>query len=1631
MNQSNPSKEPTTQERVLLALKEARAKLEAVDQSQNERVAIVGMAGRFPGARDVEEFWQNLCHGTHSIQFLSDEELQSAGIDKDVLNHPNYVKAYSSLADFDSFDATFFGYSPKEAEVMDPQHRIFLECAWEALEQAGYDPEQYNGEIGVYGGASLNSYIINLHSNSHLQAATDNVQAVVSNVMGLMPPRVSYKLNLTGPSCGVQTGCSTSLVSVHLACQSLLNHECDLALAGGVSINAGGKSGYLYQADGVLSPDGYCRAFDAQGQGTVFGNGVGIVVLRRLSEAIANRDCIYAVIKGSAINNDGSQKVGLTAPSVTGQARVIAASLEKAGITPETIQYIETHGTGTALGDPIEIAALTKVFRQHTQATKFCAIGSVKTNVGHLDAAAGVAGLMKAALALKYAKIPPSLNFESPNPQIDFDNSPFYVNTQLCDWQTNETPRRGAVSSFGMGGTNAHMILEEALVKAVSSPSRSWQLLLVSAKTPKALSTATTNLVNYLKRHPDVNLADVAYTLQVGRRSLDQRRAIVCQSREQAIEILTTQDSPPTQTVQVAHQTLVFMFSGQGSQYVNMGRELYETEAVFREEVDRCCELLKPHLNLDIRQILYPERMKAEVGSGKAESSLPNSVARASLKEILIIPNLNDTAYAQPALFIIEYALAQLWMSWGIRPQAMIGHSIGEYVAATIAGVFSLEDALAIVATRGQLMQQCPPGAMLAVKLTEAELKPYLNKDLTIAAINASKMCVVSGAIAAIAQLQQSLTIQEIACRPLHTSHAFHSPMMQPVVEPFTARMRQVKLHPPQLPFISNLTGTWMTPEQATDPNYWANHLRQTVRFGDGIAEILRQPSPILLEVGPGRTLSTIANSQLEERKSEVGIPKSEVGSRNSELRKVVLTTLRHPQEQQFDIALMLNTVGQLWLAGVKIDWSRFYTQEQRQRIPLPTYPFERQRYWVELQKNDVSLQQDLKPSKKPDIADWFYLPSWKRSAPVIRSSQPTRECWLLFLDAYGLGLQIAQQLEQIGQDVIVVKAGERFSQLQDGVYAIASENLADYNTLLQHLQALGKIPQKIVHLWQVKAADVVVVFGVENSQDDNLLFEKHQDLGFYSLLFLTQALSGQQISAKVEITVVTNQLHDVVGTETINSAQTTVLGLCKVIPQEYPQIHCRNIDVVIPKASSKQFEKCVADLVTELSTPTSDLIVAYRNGYRWVQTFESLPLPKADPTTLSLRKGGVYLIAGDLVEGLGLVFAQYLAQEYHAKLILIGRPGLSEKHDWDKWLATHSQQDPISRSIQTLQGLEALGQGLLFFSADLADEGKMQAIATQAYEHFGEIHGVIHAGVMGDRASCLIQSLDDKQTEHQFRSKVHGLLVLEKVFQEKTLDFYLLQSSLSSVVGGVGFAAYAAANVFMDSLARDQGKHGSTPWISVNWDACQLETSNETTVTGSTLLDLAMTPKEVWEVTERILSRAGIAQIVVSPRDLQSRIDESTQPQIAPDAKSAATAHSYARPNLSTSYIAPQNEIEQKVADAMQELLGIERIGIHDNFFELGGHSLLAIQAVSRLREEFQVELPMRQFLFESPTVAGIAKIISENLSQGENHAEIVQLLEQIEQMEADQVKAELGNSESGISPAQTPRVSPPETLR
>ena len=880
-----------------------------------EGIAIVGMAGRFPGARNVAELWQNLLAGRETIDHFTADELEpSYAEDMEARSDPNYVRARGVLADADKFDEQFFGFSPKEAAVLDPQQRLFLEAAWEALEHAGHDPKAFSGPIGVFAGATSNSYYLNnLLSRRDVTDLVGLLTTQMANQNHYVATRVAYKLDLRGPALNIQTACSTSLVAVCTAVQSLQTYQCDMALAGGVSVQVPQKRGYLYQEGSILSPDGHCRAFDHDAGGTVFSNGLGIVVLRRLRDALADGDTIYAVIKGAALNNDGSSKVSFTSPSVDGHAQVIAMAQALGGIDPNTISYIEAHGTGTSLGDPVEMAGLTQAFRAGgATGNGFCAIGSLKTNIGHLDAAAGVAGLIKASLALHFKTLPASLNYRSPNPRLDIENTPFFVNATRREWPSGATARRAGVSSFGVGGTNAHVVLEEAPLREERTDvaRRPEQLLLISARDADALERAAGQLKAHLEHSESIDLADLAYTLQVGRRGFSHRRSIVCRNRDDAIALLRAAD--PKRVHQSSHSSsdigVGFMFPGQGAQYVNMGRTLYESEPRFRAEIDACAATLKPLLGVDLRDVLYPDAGR----SAQAQEQL------------------TQTAITQPALFAVEYALAQLWLSWGITPRVMIGHSVGEYVAACVGGTFTRDDALALLAQRARLMQEMPSGAMLAVRISAQKLSGDLGPRTSIAALNAPNLTVVSGDHEAIAELAATLTAKGVASRLLPTSHAFHSPMMEPIVAQFMALVKNTPRQAPTLHWVSSLTGKTITDDEATDPAYWAQQLRQPVRFMDGIGQLI-DPQLALIEVGPGQALTSLARQH---------------GNRNAE--QLIVTSLHPGQEFSADFEYLLAAAGQLWTRGVTLDWPRLHAGALRQRVALPTYPFSRQRRWVD-----------------------------------------------------------------------------------------------------------------------------------------------------------------------------------------------------------------------------------------------------------------------------------------------------------------------------------------------------------------------------------------------------------------------------------------------------------------------------------------------------------------------------------------------------------------------------------------------------------------------------------------------------------------------------------------------------------
>ncbi|MFQ4144476.1 type I polyketide synthase [Chlorogloeopsis sp. ULAP02] len=1518
-------------------------------------VAIIGLACRFPGSNTVDSFWQNLIAGL---------ELTSVFPETDIKQNHQTIKVGGILDDVELFDASFFDINPRDAETIDPQHRLFLECAWSALEHAGYNSQRENRPIGVYVGIGMSTYLLyNLYPDQELMASRGLLQTMTGTEKDHVPTRVSYKLNLKGPSLSVQTACSSSLVAVHLACQGLLNGECDMALASGVAVKVPQNELTLSPME-LVSPSGHCRAFDAQANGTIGGNGIGVVVLKRLEDAIADRDYIYAVIKGSAINNDGDTKIGYTAPSQEGQARVIRAAQMMAEVEPDTITYIEAHETGTSLGDPIEIAALTQAFRARTNKQGYCAIGSVKTNIGHLDAAAGIAGLIKTVLALHHKVLPPSLNFEIPNPQIDFEHSPFYVNTQLREWQTNGIPRRAGVSSFGFGGTNAHVILEEAPAvekqgsRGAGEQGRKYHLLVISAKTESALETATDNLAQHLVQHPNLNLADVAYTLQVGRREFNHRRILVCQDIQDAINTLHNRASQRvfTHYQEPSERPIVFMFPGQGAQYVNMARELYQHEIIFQQECDRCFALLKPHLNIDLRQVLYPTAADTQTATQQ----------------------LQQTAITQPALFVIEYALAKLWMSWGIVPHAAIGHSIGEYVAATLAGVFSLEDALALVATRGQLMQKQPPGTMLAVGLSRDAVQSFLGEKLSLAASNSPSLSVISGSIEAVEALEKQLAVQKVDYRRLHTSHAFHSQMMDAIIEPFIAQLQRLNLKPPQIKLISNVTGTWMTAEDATDPTYWARQLRQSVQFSLGIAELLKDTQAIFLEVGPGQTLSTLTRQQTSER--------------------IVISSLPRPQEQKSDLEFLLKALGRLWLAGVQVDGSGFYADQKPARLPLPTYPFERQRYWVDPPKPSTDRQGRL--DKKPDIADWFYVPLWQRSISPLPKMDEQKRCWLVFVDESGLGSGMVERLEQLGYTAIQVKIGAEFSKNSDRVYTINPQQQKHYEQLLREILVLEPI-SFIAHLWSITP---------------HLSFAASQDLGFYSLLYLAQAIGNQNLTGAIHMGVVSSNIQDVTGTETICPQKATLLGTCKVIPQEYANITCCSIDVVLESFSKNQISDRI---IQEIAAQSTDTVVAYRGNYRWLPTYTAVRLETAREK-IPLQPKGVYLITGGL-GGIGLAIAEYLAQTVQAKLILVSRSSLPSKNEWEQWLKDHDRHDATAIKIRQVQILENLGAEVLVLSADVTNVAQMQMVAERSQQVFGQIQGIFHAA--GIAGGGIIQLKTPEMAANVMAPKVKGTLVLEETFKNTHLDFLVLFSSLSSIVGGAGQVDYCAANIFLDVFATYKASQTKTFTTSINWDAWEeIGMGVKTQEISETLkqqhletLRTGISPKEGLDSLSRVL-QSGLNRVVVSTKDLQAVVkqkhDGIAQNEELNPQKTQTSPSARGRSRKTTTYIAPRNEIEQQIAQIWQEQLGIEAVGVNDNFFELGGHSLLAVRIVSRLREIYQVELSLRTLL-EAPTLAKVASAITENLLQQAELEEMNQVLAEIEGLSLEEVKEQLSNSQ------------------
>ncbi|MCB1631204.1 MAG: SDR family NAD(P)-dependent oxidoreductase [Sinobacteraceae bacterium] len=1485
-------------------------------------IAIVGLAGRFPGASNLDEFWHNVRNGVEVLQDFSEQELESAGVPDELRNSATYVRRGTVLEDAELFDASFFGFSPREAQILDPQQRIFLECAWEALEHAGLPPGRIDASVGVYAGVGINTYLISqLLRDPELIAAVGGYQLMLSNDKDFLCTRASYKLDLRGPSMSIQSACSTSLVAVEVACRALQRGECDAALAGGVSVPFPQRTGYLYQEGMILSPDGHCRPFDAQAMGTRPSAGCGIVVLKRLNDAVADGDTIHAVIRGAAINNDGAAKAGYTAPSVEGQAEVIATALALAGTEARSIGYVEAHGTGTPLGDPIEIAALTKVFRESTNDVGFCRLGSLKANLGHLDAAAGVAGLIKAVMVLQRRELPPLVNFRSPNPQLQLESSPFVASATGAPWNPGDVPRRAGVSSFGMGGTNAHVVLEEYCPPARRSRSSGAEVLVLSARTPEALEAASSRLATHLEANPAIDMVDVAWTLQTGRRAFEHRRAVVADGVSEAINAL--RNPVGTRAYSGSHaqgeRPVAFMFSGQGSQFAGMGSGLYRAFSIYRDAIDDCAQRLMGILGRDLRSVLF-----ASDGD----------------------PVINETRYSQPALFVTGYALSCLWAHWGVRPAAMIGHSVGEYVAAHLAGVFSLDDALRVVAERGRLMQSMPPGRMAAVQEGDVELRSWLQRnapDVEIAALNATGMCTIAGPTGAIDAAIDGFRAAGIEARLLHTSHAFHSAMMQPALEPFEQIVRDVKLAVPRIAYVSNVTGDWIRAEEATSVDYYVRHLRSPVMFAAGVRKLASSGAIQLLEVGPGQVLTTLANVELGRSTG-----------------KAVATMARRP-DPSGERSTWLEIVGRLWIAGVPIAWNATRKAgDDVRRIALPTYPFERRRHWVGSASSSAGPA-EARPSlqelqRTKDVADFSFAPTWLRGeTPVQATGRGT--VWIVLGANATLSRAVAEKIGARGADAVIVE---------------------DIGALAAAAASLGKNP------------GVRGIVSLSALPGDRAFSDATQA---FALPTLIAERLGVSASSPLRMVIACASGYGVLDETASYPDAAFSLGQVLALPYEVPGLEACLADVagsMVDETPAVIAERVAAECFAVDHEP----LVAYRRGRRWLRRFEPRALPPAVLHGWPLARDAVIVITGGL-GGMGLTLARAFAEQGPCRLLLTGRRALPPRGEWEAWLAQHPAQERNSYAINTIREIESAGSAVIAAAADCSDEAAMQEAIRMAADRWGRVDALVHAaGVAGSGRLSVLKT--DSDLVAVSRPKIEGLRVLTRVLGQERLSLVVLTSSINAVLGAAGVADYAAANAWLDAFAEsDQWPAAWPPATVLDWGAwkeagmaANLDVPAANRAAWQRYLASAISNAEGMEIFVRAISH-GARHLVITPHDLReviarqsAALRSATGGAIAASGAESTTGNEAADRPGHTPALADltslDGDAQREVAAIWVDLLGVDRVQSEDDFFALGGHSLLATRLIARVESSFGLRLTLRD-IFEAPTLHALADRIVE----------------------------------------------------
>jgi acyl transferase domain-containing protein/thioesterase domain-containing protein len=1332
--------------------------------SEND-IAIVGMALRVPGARSPSEYWQNLCEGREALQAFSEAQLRAEGVSAALLSNPDYVRSGMPLAGFDEFDAGFFGFSPMEAAILDPQHRQFFEVSWEALESAGCDPKRFDGAIGVFAGCGAGTYFFRnvLRNPELLRSVGYFLLRHTGNDKDFLATRVSYAFDLRGPSINVQTACSTSLVATHMAVQSLLARETDLALAGGVTIELPQHAGYLHREGEILSRDGHCRAFDHRASGTVFGSGVGVVALRRLEDALRDGDHIHAVIRGSAVNNDGASKMGYLAPSVEGQAAAIAEAIALAGIASQSIGYVECHGTGTPMGDPIEVAALVQAFDISKGASADCLLGSVKSNIGHLDTAAGVAGLIKAALCLEHGAIPPTINFEAPNPALPLSGSAFRIADQLTAWPRGATPRRAAVNSLGVGGTNAFVVLEEAPAGTQPAQQDGESLALVfSAKSAASLDAAQSRLAEWLRTHSDVPLGRIAHTLGRSRQAFEHRRVLAARSTEEARQILETSDARRLYTHLASSERLsvVFLLPGGGAQYTGMARGLYESMPAFRRTMDEGFAILEHRFGTNLR---------------------PPFLAR-GIDEVTAVEKLQRPSVQLPLVFLIEYALASLWDSLGVRPDALLGHSMGENTAACIAGVLSLEDGLGLVLLRGQLMDEVTGGGMLSVPMSAADLKPRLGPELDLAAANSPLLSIASGPVAALDELQQALQSEGIEARRVRIDIAAHSRMLDGILDRFGKYLSGVKLVAPRIPIVSNFTGRWLTDAEATDPQYWVRHLRNTVRFAEGVQLLLQDKSRLFVEVGPGAILGSFVRQSHEANVQRV------------------FASLRHPDDPVDDATHVTTVAARLWASGLAVPEEKLWPGSQ-EKVPLPNYAFEHSRYWIEPAKEDVTLDEDsLLPQRQSPGADWLWQPRWLQQG-IPEGAPPSPKNWCVFHQGDPIALACVAALRGQGHTVVEVLSGDALARVDEHRYSIAPEaGSTAYEELLQRLVDDDQVPDRILHTW--------LLTRTESFRPGQTFLHRNQVHGFYSLFHLARAFARRAEGKHSHWTVLSNGSASVAGEPLPYPEKATVQGPCLVIPREFPEITCSFVDVAVDDADVAE------GVLRELEAPAASEVLALRRGVRWLRYLA--PAKSATSTALpALREGGTYLITGGF-GGISAVLAEWLARSHRASLVLLSRTPLPDREDWERWLVENPRGDRQAMAIRQVRLLEGLGSRIHVAVADIAVAEQFEAALTAATAELGPVHGVFHAaGVLHDD---LIALKSERDIEEVFSPKLYGTLVLDRALARLKPDFLLLFSSASAYVAPAGQVDYVGASAFLNTFA--ESCRGSRPWrvVAMDW---------------------------------------------------------------------------------------------------------------------------------------------------------------------------------------------------------------------